>query len=114
MRVRDKPLRRQPGALQIAPRQAQPRNVKLANNTRRNSLKTTVQNINPILGTDGQSGRIVVDASNMPRRSNMRRPQHMHLRRTMTDRIDRGFGRAVKIGDPRDLDDGDLPRQLRR
>src|SRR5262245_46311988 len=47
IRVRDKPLRRQTKPAEIAPRNALPRNVKLANNSRRNRLKSTIQHINP-------------------------------------------------------------------
>ena len=49
MRVGDKPLRRQPRRGQITPRQTNARDVKLAHNTRRHRLQTTVQNINPII-----------------------------------------------------------------
>ena len=47
IRVGDKPLRRQTRPLQIAPRQSNPRDVQLADNTRRYRLKTRVQNIGP-------------------------------------------------------------------
>ena len=43
------PLRRQPRTIEIAPRNTQPRNIKLPNNPSRHSLKTGVQNINPIV-----------------------------------------------------------------
>ena len=45
--IRDKPLRRQPGPAQIAPRKTRTRNVELPHNTNRHRLQPTVQNINP-------------------------------------------------------------------
>jgi hypothetical protein len=48
-RIRYKPLSRQPGTLQITPRQTHTRNVKLPNNTSRQNLKTSIQYVNTIV-----------------------------------------------------------------
>ncbi len=47
VRVRHKPLRGQAKPPQIAPRQSQPRDVELPDNTKRHRQKTAVQHINP-------------------------------------------------------------------
>src|ERR1700726_383731 len=48
--VRNKPLRRQPRTIQIAPRKPRPRYVQLPRYPRRYRLQTAVQYINPIIG----------------------------------------------------------------
>ena len=48
IRIRDKPLPRQTRTVEIPPRKPNTPNVKLPNNTPRNRLKTTVQDINTI------------------------------------------------------------------
>src|SRR5436305_491458 len=45
VRVGNKPLRREPRTMQIAPRQPRSRNVKLPRNTRSHGLQPTVQHI---------------------------------------------------------------------
>ena len=89
IRVRDKPLRRQPKPPQIAPRNATTRNVKLPRNTRRNRLKTAVQNINPRV-PDRTANRRRRRPSRISRRIRRRLQQHHR-------RPDRGLGRAVEI-----------------
>ena len=49
IRIRNKPLRRQPKPPQIAPRNATTRNVKLPRNAHRNRQQTAVQDISPIV-----------------------------------------------------------------
>ena len=90
MRVGDKPLRRQTRTMQIAPRKPNTRNVKLANNTRRHRLKTTVQNVNSIIGK--RTPNRDLQATFVPCTNNM------------ANRIDRSFGRTIKVGDPIDLE----------
>ncbi len=48
-RVGHKPLRRQPGALQIAPRKTRPGYVKLPHNARRHRLQACVQHVGAIV-----------------------------------------------------------------
>ena len=67
---------------------------KLADNTRRHRLKTAVQNIGPII------------RHRMPDRNDR---ASFVTDNAMRDRVDRGFGRTVEIGDPRDLE---VPRNL--
>ena len=86
-RVRNKPLRRQTRTPQITPRQTRSRYVKLPNNPSRHRLQATVQDINPIV---------------------RHRAANRHVRAAfiahdrVTNGIDRGFGRAIEIGDPCD------------
>ena len=49
-RIRHKPLRRQPGPLQIATRQTRTRYVQLTGNPDRNRLKACVQDVDPVIG----------------------------------------------------------------
>ena len=83
-RIRHEPLRRQPGAPEIAPRQARARDVKLARNPGRNRLQATVQNISAVVG----------------QRATDRDVRARFLSHDCkADGIDRGFGRAVEVGD---------------
>src|SRR5262245_8336081 len=88
IRVRNKPLRRQTKPIEITTRDPLPRNVKLANNTCRNNLKTTIQYVDPVV---------------------RQRPTNRNVRAALVavDRIancvNRRFGRAVQIGDPRHI-----------
>ena len=50
MRVRNKPLRRQPRTMQIPTRQPRPRNVKLPAYPNRNSLQRAVQHVDAVIG----------------------------------------------------------------
>src|SRR5262245_42897130 len=86
--VRNKPLRRQARTTHIPARQSSPRNVKLPNNSRRNRLQTSVQHISAVVRqrtTDRyvRAGLLFSDSK--------------------ADRIDRGFGRTVKVGDARNI-----------
>src|SRR5215472_674001 len=87
--VRNKTLRRQTPAPNIAAPNPSPRNVKPPNNTNRNWLQTTIQNINPVVTqrTPDRDARTALLAFN--RKSNC---------------IDRDLGRTIKIGDARNLE----------
>src|SRR5262249_31277996 len=87
--VRNKTLRRQTPAPNVPTPNPSPRNVKLPNNTNRNWLQTTIQNINPVVAqrTPDRDARTALLAFN--RKSN---------------RIDRDLGRTIKIGDARNLE----------
>ena len=57
MRVRNKPLRRQPRTAQIPPRKPRTRDVKLPRNPRRNRLQASVQHIHPRVPDRTPNGR---------------------------------------------------------
>src|SRR5215469_2652344 len=87
--VRNKTLRRQTTAPNIAAPNPSTRNVKLPNNPNRNRLQAIIQNVDSVVGQrptnrDARTGLLTFD-----RKSNG---------------IDRGFGRTVKIGDARNLE----------
>ena len=86
VRVGNKPLRRQARTMQITARKAQTRNVKLANNARRNRLKIEVQDVGPIVREWTADGNIQTVKS---------------LLDNMPDRVDRRFSRTVEVGDLR-------------
>ena len=89
MRVRNKPLRRQPKPTQIAPRQPRPRDVKLPNNPRRHRLQSTVQNVNP---------RVRDRTADRDLRTGL------IAGHDVANGVDRGLRRAVEIADPPDLE----------
>src|SRR5262249_7883339 len=86
--VRNKALPRQTPTSNIPAPNPSPRNVKLPNDPNRNSLQTTIQDIDPVVAqrTADRDARIGLLTSD--RKSNG---------------IDRSFGRTVKIGDVRNL-----------
>jgi hypothetical protein len=49
MRVSHKSLRRQPGTVQITPRQARARYIQLSTHPNRQWLQTSIQNMHPII-----------------------------------------------------------------
>ena len=71
MRVRNKPLRRQPRTAQIPPRKPRTRDVKLPRNPRRNRLQASVQYIHPVIRQPGARSESFVRhrrVRNMPSR----------------------------------------------
>ena len=83
MRVRNKPLRRQPRTAQIPPRKPRTRDVKLPRNPRRNRLQASVQHVHPVIRQSGaRSGRAA-------------RPGR--LPGAKPSRIDGDFRRSIKI-----------------
>src|SRR4029077_14872293 len=84
MRVRNKPLRRQPRTAQIAARKTRSRNVKLPAHSRRNRLKPSVQYVDTQIGdtpSDQASGA---------------RDGEIPIERDVTD-MNRRFGDAVHV-----------------
>ena len=88
MRVRDKPLRRQTRAVQVAARKSRTGDVKLAHNTRRHRLKTGVQNIRPIIRKRSAKRKLRTS---------------LIVRHHMGNRINGRLGRAVEIGNRQPL-----------
>src|SRR5262249_34639627 len=90
MRVRNKPLRRQPRSAQIAARKPRARNVKLPAYPSRNWLKSTVQYVNTQIGdaaSDQASGA---------------RDGEIPIKRDVTD-MHRRFGDAVHVHEDRSI-----------
>src|SRR5215471_13343218 len=87
--VRNKTLRRQTTAPNIAASNPSPRYVKLPNNTNRNSLQATIQYIDPVVAqrTPDRDARTALLALN-----------------SKSNCVDRDLGRTIKIGDVRNLE----------
>ena len=99
-RIGHEPFRRQCCAPEVTACEPSARDVKLARDTRRHRLQAGVQDISAIVGQRAPD-------------------RHVQARFLVDDRkadcVDRGFGRAVKVGDARDVEMArDQPLQVHR
>jgi len=89
MRVRHKPLRRQPATPQIAPRKTKPGKIQLPNHPGRYRLKPAIQHIRTIV---------------RHRSADRNYCSSFVALHSMTNRINRGFRRTVEVGNSANLE----------